>query len=315
MQDVIIIGSGPVGLYAATLCAMHNLDAIVLESSHLYGGTLNLYKEKNIYDMPGFPKTTAGELILSLYQQYLTQQQTDRILLNIQILDFVHEEDHYKVITNKGVYLSKTILFCNGGGMFRPRPLGLPNEKAFDNIHYFVERLSDFKDKDITILGGGDSAIDFALSLQPYAKSINVVHRRADFRAHENNVLQVKSFAKVYTPYEPIHMEGTTKVASLVIKHLETKETTTLKTDALLVFYGNVPIKPDYEAYGIKTDNGLITVKTNMETSHKGIYAAGNSVTYPGKIKMISSGMGEAATAVSSISKYLNPKKTMTYKH
>ncbi|HKL61346.1 MAG TPA: NAD(P)/FAD-dependent oxidoreductase [Acholeplasma sp.] len=315
MYDVLIIGSGPVGLYAATLSSMQNLKSIIIESSNEFGGTLNLYKEKNISDVPGYVSITAGALISNLYDQYVHQAVTPNISLNTQIISYSKETDYFIVKTTQGDFNTKTVLFCNGGGMFYPRQLELPNKDEFDNIFYFVDKLNQFENKDITILGGGDSAVDFALNLAPFAKSINVVHRRPDFRAHENNVNLMKAKSSVYTPYVINSIEGGTSVKSLTIKHTTTKEIITLKTDALLVFYGNVPIKPDYEKFNLVTNHNLIVVSTNMQTSTPGIYAAGNSVIYDGKIKMISSGMGEAATAISAISKYLNPNKTHTYKH
>lgn len=315
MYDTIIIGAGPAGLYAATSAAMHKLNACLIESSFEVGGTLNLYKQKMVYDMPGFVELSAGDLIMHLYNQYKPYEAEVKLFLNCKATDIKYLDNHYELFTNRGVFKTKTILFANGGGMFEPRLLELADATAKSNIYYNVNEISDFKDQELVILGGGDSAVDWALTLSDVAKKVTLVHRRPDFRAHEANVEKIRQTGCVLTPYLPLAAIGYDKVEYLSVKNVDDGSVIDIKTDALFVFYGSMPSKQSVEKWGIDFEHNLIKVSPDMQTSREGIYAVGNSVTYLGKRKMIVTGLGEAATAINAISAKLYPDKTITYKH
>ena len=315
MYDLIIIGAGPAGLYAATSAAMHKLNACIIESAYEFGGTLNLYKQKMVYDMPGFVKISAGDLIDHLYQQYKPYESEVKMFLNCKATEINTLDTHYELVTNQGTFKTKTILLANGGGMFEPRLLELEGADAKSNIYYNVKDVSYFKDQELVVLGGGDSAVDWALTLSEVAKKVTLVHRRPDFRAHEVNVEKIREIGTVLTPYTPEALVGYDKVDYLTLKHTENQSQIELKLDALFVFYGSNPAKTSMDKWGLDVENNLIKVASDMQTSKKGIYAIGNSVTYLGKRKMIVTGLGEAATAISAISQYLYPEKTITYKH
>lgn len=315
MLDTIIIGSGPAGLYAATLAGMHNLKACILESAYEYGGTLNLYKEKMVYDMPGYTKISAGELIENLFNQYRQYENEIPLYLNEKAISVERIEGGYILKTTKTTYKTKTILLANGGGVFEPRLLDLENALGKTNIYYNVKSVSDFKNQDLVVLGGGDSSVDWALTLNEVANSVTLIHRRNEFRAHERNVIKIKETGTVLTPYVPTDVIGYDKVEYLVIENTETKEQKEIKLDALFVFYGSQASKNTFEDWGLSYQNKLITVKSDMQTSLDNIYAVGNGVTYPGKRKMISTALGEAATAICAITQVLYPDKTLTHKH
>lgn len=315
MLDTIIIGAGPAGLYAATLAGMHKLNSCLIESAFEYGGTLNLYKQKMVYDMPGYSKISAGELIQNLYNQYSEYQESVPLYLNTKAISVDFVEDHYVLETTRGVFKTKTILLANGGGTFEPRLLEVPNAESMSNIYYNVKNVDDFKNQELIVLGGGDSAVDWSLTLAEVAKKVTLIHRRDDFRAHEYSVDKIRTIGTVLTPYIPIGFLGYDKVDYLTIKHAENDSIMDIKCDALFVFYGSSPAKHNLSEWGFELDKGLIKVSSNMETTRKGIFAVGNSVIYHGKKKMISTGLGEAATAISTIGALLFPDKTQGYKH
>lgn len=315
MYDLVIIGAGPAGIFAATCAAMNNLNAVVIESSYEIGGQLNLYKEKAVYDMPGFRKIMAGDLVDQFYNQYLEYESMVPLHLDTQAISLEGSYGNFKLMTNKGLYETKTILLANGGGMFQPKKLDLNDADQVDNIYYSVQKLDALKDLDVVILGGGDSAVDWGLSLEKIAKSITIVHRRDEFRAHEQNVDRFKAFGKTYTPYIPDEIIGKNHATHLVIKHVETDEKIKIKTDAILVFYGASPVRNKIDQWKVNVTKLAINVETDMRTSREGIYAVGNSIGYEGKLKMIVTALGESATAIGAITKLLHPEKTMTYKH
>ena len=315
MYDVIIIGAGPSGLYAGTLAAMNQLKACIIESSSEYGGQLTLYREKAVYDMPGFSKILAGDLVKSLYDQYLGYSDKVPMFLNTQAKSIRKEKDYFVLTTDQNELKTKTILMANGGGMFQPKRLDLENMDEFNNIYYYVQKTDIFKDQDIVILGGGDSAVDWGLTLLDTVKSVTLIHRRNDFRAHEQNVQLLKEKAVVLTPYQTIAIQKKDNKSYLEVKHVETNETKEIKFDHLLVFYGMVPVRERLDQWGMEIEKNAFKVTCALETSVKNIYAIGNSVYYEGKLRMIVTGLGEAATAVGQITKTLYPNKMSVFKH
>lgn len=315
MYELVIVGAGPAGLYAATCAAMNELNAVVIESSQELGGQLTLYKDKAVYDMPGFAKISGGDLVLSFYEQYKTYEKEVPIMLNTQALDVIHYEDHFDLVTNQGVLQTKTILLANGGGMFQPKKLDLPNADQYSMIHYAVKNITDYKDLDVVVLGGGDSAVDWALSLKGIAKSVTLVHRRNEFRAHQRNVDMFRDQGTILTPYTAKSLHGEAELRGITLENTETKEEVLVKADAILVFYGASPVRSKADIWKVHFKDNSILVKQNMQTSCHRIYAVGNSITYEGKLKMIVTALGEAATAIGAITKYLYPQKTHSYKH
>jgi len=315
MYDLIIIGAGPAGLYAATCAAMNKINAVLIESSLEIGGQLTLYKEKAVYDMPAFYKINAGELLEKLYEQQAEYQDLVPLQLNTQAIDLKEDLDGFTLLTNHGELKAKTILLANGGGMFQAKRLELPETSHLKNIYYHVKSPDLFKDKEVVILGGGDSAVDWALSLNDIAKKVTLVHRRNDFRAHQLNVDQIKATGNVMTPFVPAAIEGTDHVEAIVLKNTETNELVTIKADALLVFYGVSPVKGKVDQWQVEIRENAISVGPSMETSRKGVFAVGNSVFYDGKLRMIVTALGEAATAIGSITTLLYPERTKSYKH
>jgi len=313
MYELVIVGAGPAGLFAATCAAMNELNALVIESSSEFGGQLTLYKDKAVYDMPGFSKINAGDLVNSFYEQYKMYQNDVPIMLNTQAIDVIHHDHHFELKTNQGTFLTKTILLANGGGMFQPKKLEQGDH--LKEIYYTVSNIHDFQGKDVVVLGGGDSAVDWALTLEGIAKSITLIHRREDFRAHQRNVDLLKQKHHVLTPYIVKEVIGVDSIEKLFIENTVTKETKEIKADALLVFYGVNPVKNRVDVWNVKVKDNSILVGQNMVTSREGIYAVGNSITYEGKLKMIVTALGEAATAIGAITKFLYPERTKTYKH
>jgi thioredoxin reductase (NADPH) len=315
MYDLIIIGAGPAGLFAATCAAMNKLNALVIESSTEFGGQLTLYKEKSVYDMPAFTKVNTEDLLKSLYNQYMQYKDEVGFQLNTTATNLKKVDDYFVLTTTQGELKSKTVLLANGGGIFKPRKLILNLEDRMHNIEYHVKDLNSLKDLKVVILGGGDSAVDWALALKDVAKTVSLVHRRNEFRAHHHNVLMLKEEVKLYTPYQVIELLGNDFASHIKIKNLENSQEELLEVDKILVFYGNQPVKGKLDPWEVEIKDNLIKVKSDMRTSREGIYAVGNSVTYEGKLRMIVTALGEAATAVGAITKFLHPERTYKYKH
>ena len=189
MEDLVIIGAGPIGLYGATLAALHNLKGKVIESSSFVGGQLSsLYPEKNIIDLPGFTKISAQDFINNLENQFYSNPNHLELNLNENVINFEKINDVIYVYTNKATYQTKCLLITSGMGLFTPRKIGLENEESIPNIIYTIETKDSLKGKDVIILGGGDSAVDWALTLEEIANKVTIIHRRNDFRAQSGSV-------------------------------------------------------------------------------------------------------------------------------
>ena len=311
MYDVVIIGSGPAGIYASYYCGFQKLKAVCLEALPFSGGQLiNVYKDKYIYDIPGFDKITAGEFIAKLENQYAPFKEEVPTLYGQSVKEITKTDEGFTVKTDKDSFETKTIIVSTGAGQFKPRPIGIPQTDQFTNIHYVAD-VATYKDKEVVVFGGGDSAIDFALMIEKVAKSVALVHRRDEFRAHAHSVDLLKaSSIRLLTPYNATGLTGTDSTAkTLTLTHTETNETVTLDADYFLVNYGFLPSKSGFEGLDIESDKDGMIVSTDTSTSVKGVFAVGNASVYDGKIKTIAVGLGEVPITITAIKRYLNPGK------
>ena len=310
MEDLIIIGAGPVGLYGATLAALHNLKGKIIEASSSVGGQLtSLYPEKDIIDLPGFIKITALDFIKNLESQFLSNPNHLDLSLNESVLNFSKENDIITVVTSKGSYQTKCLLITNGMGLFTPRKIGLENEDTIPNIIYKIENTEDIRNKDITILGGGDSAVDWALLLEKVASKVTVIHRRNDFRAQSGTVEKMdNSSINVLRNKNILSASSKDNKCCLNFEDNETKEISSILTDYVFVQYGQVPSKDEFP---LDKKNGLILVKEGYQTSMENVFACGNICIYPNKVKNITTGLGEVTVAITKIDQTINPTKNI----
>jgi len=318
VYDITIIGGGPTGLFAAFYADIRNCSVKLIESLPQLGGQLAaLYPEKYIYDVAGFPRVRAQKLVDQLIEQMNLFHPT--VCLNERVLELEKQEDNtFRLTTNRGVHFSKAIIITAGVGAFEPRKLPLDNIEHFEktNLFYFVQDLNAFKDKKVLVAGGGDSAVDWALMLEPVAQEVTLVHRRDTFRAHEHSVENLKkSSVRILTPKEITALEGETEIQKVHLIDNKTKETNVIEVDAVIVNFGFVSSLGPIKNWGLEIEGGSIKVNSRMETNIPGIYAAGDIVTYPGKIKLIATGFGEAPTAVSNAKQYIDPSARLQPGH
>ncbi|MGE6228070.1 NAD(P)/FAD-dependent oxidoreductase [Paenibacillus chitinolyticus] len=318
VKDLIIIGGGPAGMFAAFYGGMRQASVTLIESMPQLGGQLAaLYPEKHIYDVAGFPKVTAQELVNSLAVQM--NHFPIHVCLEEKVLQVVKKEERlFEVITDKESHLSKAVIITGGVGAFEPRRLELPEASRYEktNLHYFVSDLNSFAGQKVLISGGGDSAVDWSLMLEPIAEQVTLIHRRDKFRAHEHSVEKLmNSRVNVVTPTEITNLEGDDAIRKVTLKHVKTGEETVLDVDAVIVNFGFVSSLGPIAEWGLQIENGSIAVDSRMETNVPGIFAAGDITTYPGKLKLIAVGFGEAPTAVNNAKVYLDPSAKLSPGH
>jgi ferredoxin/flavodoxin---NADP+ reductase len=311
IYDITIIGGGPVGLFTAFYAGMRQASINIIESLPQLGGQLSaLYPEKFIYDIAGFLKVSAQDLVNNLIEQ-MNQFKVDHYLG--QTVQTIHRRDDgvFELATNEQTHYSKTIIITAGNGAFQPRTMKLENEESFvgKNLHYFVDTMEKFADKEVVLFGGGDSAVDWALMLEPIAKKVTLVHRRDSFRAHEYSVDQLKkSRVEILTPYVPTKLIGGEKIEKISIQKNKSEEIIELTVDDVLVNYGFVSSLGPIKDWGLDIEKNSIVVNSKAETNIEGIYAVGDICTYEGKVKLIVTGFGEAPIAVSEARMYVDPK-------
>ncbi len=320
VYDITIIGAGPVGMYALYYAGLRDVKAKILEGLDETGGGLKaLYPEKYIYDVAGFPKILAKDLVRRFDEQARTYDGS--IGLGQRVTDLKRRDDGIiEMTTSTGEqHFSKTVVICAGMGAFIPRKLSVPNLEELEGcgVYYFVKEPEKFKDKKVLIVGGGDSAVDHALLLEPLAKEINLIHRLDRFQAHEDSFLKLQdSSVNIYYPFweiKTIHGEQWVERVEVV----QTREGTEMSfdIDALVLNIGFlVNLKPLKE-WGLELDKNSIKVDELMRTNIEGVFAAGDIVTHPGKIKLISTGTGEAAIAVNKAVNYIYPELSMKPGH
>lgn len=308
--DITIIGGGPVGLFTAFYAGMRQASVKIIESLPQLGGQLSaLYPEKYIYDIAGFPKVLAQDLVNQLLEQ-MDQFDTE-ICLEQSVETIVRStEGIFAITTTEETHYTKAIIITAGNGAFQPRKLKMEGEEKFENanLHYFVQNMNQFAGKKVVVFGGGDSAVDWSLMLEPIAEKVTLIHRRDKFRAHEHSVERLKqSKVEVLTPYVPAQLIGDKKIEKVIVTEAKSGKPLEIEVDDVLVNYGFVSSIGPIKDWGLEIENNSIVVNSKMETNIKGIYAAGDICTYEGKVKLIASGFGEAPTAVSNAKVYIDP--------
>ncbi len=314
LYDVTIIGGGPVGLFGAYYAGFRTLRTKIVESLDALGGQITaLYPEKQIYDVAGFPKILGRKLVDNLVEQ--ATQYHPIVCTGETVGSLTHDPDGtLRLMTNRATHLSRVLLITAGIGAFHPKTFKKPEIDSFEGkgLYYFVKSFQDFKDKRVLIVGGGDSAIDWANGLLGVARSITLIHRRDEFRAYEDSVQKMlHSPIAVKVFYELRRLEGDGQVQRAVIYQNKTNTDETIDVDAVIASLGFLSTLGPIQEWGLDLEGDSIRVNTRMETNLPGVYGAGDIVTYPGKVKLIATGLGEAATAINNAAQYINPKASV----
>lgn len=319
IYDITVIGGGPTGLFTAFYGGMRQAKVKIIESLPQLGGQLSaLYPEKYIYDVAGFPKIRAQELINNLIKQAGLFNPT--VCLEESVEQLERQTDGIiKLFTDRGrTHFSRTVIITAGNGPFQPRKLELEQSEKFEqtNLHYFIKDLSNFANKTVAVLGGGDSAVDWALMLEPIAKKVVLIHRREEFRAHEHSIENLKkSGIIIKTPFIPSKLLGNTLINQILLKHAKMDFEETIDVDEIVVNYGFVSSIGKMKEWGLQIEKNNILVNNKHETNIEGVYAAGDICSYDGKVKLIITGFGEGPTAVSHAKAYLDPKARVQPAH
>lgn len=308
--DLIIIGGGPTGLFGAFYAGLRQMSVTIIDSLDVLGGQLMaLYPEKYIYDAPGFPRILAKELAKNLIQQAMQYNPSVRLGQQVRELRFDPERRLYTLVTAGGEHPARAVLVAAGVGSFVPKALPLPGAAQYEGrgLHYFVRNLTALEGQRLLIVGGGDSAVDWANTLSPLAE-VTLIHRRDKFRAHEESVAtMLAGRTRVLTFHELAAIGGEGKVQWATVYDNRTKEQQTLAVDHVLVNVGFQNSLGPIKDWGLELEGSSIKVDQSMQTSRPGIFAAGDIATYPGKLKLIATGFGEACTAVNYAKAYVEP--------
>jgi thioredoxin reductase len=306
--DLLVVGAGPVGLYAAYYAGFRGLSVAVIDSLPEPGGQVTaLYPEKLLFDVAGFPSVRGRDLIDRLVEQAADSEPI--YLLGEQAVGLDRRDQGVVVSTSAGRQIHAGAVVVTGGiGTFSPRPLPSGARHEGRGLVYFVPRLHDHAHKDVVIVGGGDSAFDWAVSLTPIARSVTLVHRRERFRAHERTVQQVRDSGIEILTSSVVHsLHGEGGVESVEVVHEPTKSVRTLPAQSVIAALGFSADLGPLERWGLEIHERRILVDTRMATNVDRVYAAGDINDYPGKVRLIAVGFGEAATAVNNAAVALDP--------
>ena len=301
--DVVIVGAGPVGLFAVHQLGIKGLKSEVIDNLDKAGGQcIELYPDKPIYDIAGIPKCTGEELTNNLLDQIKPFK--TNFHFNERVQEINSEGDNWIIKTSQNkVFSSPNIIIAGGVGSFEPRRLSVKDSEKYEgkNIFYSISDKNMFKNKKISIFGGGDSALDWALELSKFSK-ITLIHRRNEFRGAQHTLSELRKLEKegkvsIKTPCQIVSLDNEKELKSINIKFDDGK-TEKIQTDVILGFFGLIMKLGPIAEWGLNMDKKTIEVNSeNFETNKKGIFAAGDICSYPGKLKLILSGFHEVALA------------------
>jgi thioredoxin reductase len=305
--DLLIVGAGPVGLFGAYYAGVRLMKTAVTDSLEEPGGQITaMYPEKAIFDVAGFPAIRGRELVEQLVAQ--AAPFSPDYVLGHQAVGLERGDGKFAVTTSNGLRIETRAIVITGGiGTFTPRPLPAGQEYVGRGVVHFVPDPAVYEGQNVIVVGGGDSALDWALMLEPIAKSVTLVHRRAQFRAHPHSVELLKDSSVQILTDAQIH--GLAGDASLTEAHVNVAgEIRELPCDKLVAALGFTANLGPLLEWGIElVGKRHIAVDTKGATSVPGVYAAGDIVDYDGKVRLIATGFGEVATAVNNAAAYLNP--------
>ncbi len=321
--DVVIVGAGPVGLFAVFELGLLEIKCHLVDILDRPGGQCaELYPEKPIYDIPGHPEISAQGLIDSLMKQiepFHPEFHFSQMVESLERLD----DGRFGLTTDAGTtFRCKAVVIAAGGGSFQPKRPPVAGIEAFEgsSVHYAVRRMDDFRDHDIMIVGGGDSALDWVLNLQPLAKSMTLVHRRDEFRAAPDSVHKMRGLV-AEQKMQLLIGQVTSLVGSdgqvdhAMVKDKEGNELE-VKATRVLPFFGLTMKLGPVANWGLNLNENLITVDTStFETNEPGIYAIGDIITYPGKVKLILSGFHEGALMAQAVHRVVYPDKRLVFQY
>lgn len=305
-----IIGGGPVGLFAAFYAGLRGMSTRIVDSLPELGGQLTaLYPEKFVYDMPGFPKVLARDLAREMATQGL--QFGAEVFLGHTATTLTQDDEGYTIGTDQGLALpTRTIVVSAGAGAFSPTRIGLAEEETFEGrgLHYGVRDRRQFEGKRLIVVGGGDSALDWCLNLEPIAAEIVLVHRRDQFRAHEDSVAKIHDSGirlKLWRVVKELHGEG--ELSGATLEHTQTKEVERIDADAIIVNIGFKSSLGPLKDWGMTIERNQIAVDSRFETSLPGVFAVGDVCNFPGKLRLIATGVGEATLAIGYAKQLIDP--------
>lgn len=306
--DLAIIGGGPVGLFATQFAQLHNLNTITFEALNRFGGQVEwLFPNKEIKDIPSYESLSGKDLIKKLKTPL-----TNTLQPNYRV-ETIKKEDGYFFINDE--YQAKTILITTGLGAFHPKTLPIKVTKTEEKfINYFMTDPTNYKNQKVAVLGGGDTALDWALQLAPMVNSLTLIHRRPQFRGLESSLNQLKclSNVKISTPYLPKGLQIKDNLLELTLNKIGSNEQSKQSFDNIFVAYGFKSDNRILRNWGLELSGRGIQVDRTMATNIPGIYAIGDSVEYEGRVPMIALGFGEAQIAITNIMAKLFPDKKIT---
>jgi thioredoxin reductase (NADPH) len=323
--DVIIIGAGPVGLFAVFQLGLAQLKAHVVILDKPGGQCAELYPEKSIYDIPSVPVCTGQELTDRLLQQTRPFEPVFHFGEMAAVLSRT-EAGHWRLTTDTGRVVEAPVLVLvigAGSGSFVPKRPPIPQIEAYEatgSVRYGVRRVEDLRGKDLVIAGGGDSALDWTINLAPIAKSLTLAHRRSEFRAAPDTVRKMRELeSRGLVRFElgqPSALKGSDGILNAVVLKRADGSTAEISADVLLPFFGLTMKLGPIADFGLNLNENLIPVHTErFETSEKGIFAIGDINTYPGKLKLILSGFHEAALMAQAAHVYVHPDKKLRFQY
>lgn len=311
--DVLIIGAGPAGLFATYYAGMRGLKTVVVDSlTHLGGQVAALYPEKLIYDVAGLSSVRGRDLVAALVEQ--AQSAQPHVVLGEECSTLQDQDDGSILATTSvgTVIHCGAVLITGGIGRFTPRPLPAVDAYAGEGIHRVVGPAEDYAGHDVVVVGGGDSAVDWANMLVETAKSVTLVHRRERFTAHESSVEQVRnSRCRIITEAELLEVSGDVRVEHVVVKDAKQDNPDILPASVIIPALGHIASLGPLTGWGLTIKGRQIEVDTDMSTGRPRIYAAGDITDYPGKVRLMVVGFGEAATAINNIAVALRPDEEL----
>lgn len=321
--DVLIIGAGPCGLFAVFELGLLDMKVHLIDILDKLGGQCaELYPEKPIYDIPGIPMVTGQGLTDSLMEQIKPFNPTFHLNEMVESIEKIGDP-LFRVTTDAGqVFETKVVVISAGGGSFQPKRPPVPGIEAYEgtSVFYAVRKMEQFRGKDLLIVGGGDSALDWTLNLQPIAKRVTLLHRRDDFRAAPHSVEQMRALVAAgkmdLKLGQVTGLEGADGVLSAALVKGNDNETTKVDCNTILPFFGLTMKLGPIANWGVKLENNLVPVDTQaFETNVPGIFAIGDINTYPGKLKLILSGFHEGALMAQKAHRYVYPDKRLVFQY